>query len=231
MHSRIRATTSPKDTADNIRKQAYLLDFQKYSAFREAFSTKKQYPYSPQDLRFLTTKASIFLLSQFQEIYRKNDETILISNEISSQKRRTKRKSQTAYNLPTLGRTDITSMPAGYSTPFPPSFNGCDHCHKILATDDEKVILICGHGFHTECYNGMEKKCNHCLNYYKDGIWKNVDAFLSCLNSETNNDNLAEEENPDEQEDDSGEVENNQLNEGENLELDLRNKINEIDSW
>ena len=51
----------------------------------------------------------------------------------------------------------------------------------------------------------MEKKCKHCLNYYnKDGIWKNVNAFLSCLNSETNNDNLAEEENPDEQEDDSG---------------------------
>ena len=43
-------------------------------------------------------------------------------------------------------------------------------------------------------------------------------------------DDLAEE-NADEQEDDLEETENNQLNEGENLELDLRNKISEIDSW
>ncbi|CAG8459438.1 5199_t:CDS:2 [Scutellospora calospora] len=108
MHSRIRATTSPKDTADNIKKQAYLLDFHKYSAFREMFSTTKRYSYTPRDLKFLTTKTSIFLLSQFQEIYKKNEKTVLVSNKIPfSQKRRKKEEIPTTYNLPTLGEIDI----------------------------------------------------------------------------------------------------------------------------
>ncbi|RIB17746.1 hypothetical protein C2G38_2312491 [Gigaspora rosea] len=109
MHSRIRATTSSKDAADNIQKQAYLLDFYKYSAFREMFSTTKRYPYSPRDLKFLTTKTCIFLISQFQKIYRKNEETNLVSSKIPSPlKRRKKKELPTSYNLPTLGEIDIT---------------------------------------------------------------------------------------------------------------------------
>ncbi|RIB02682.1 hypothetical protein C2G38_2149885 [Gigaspora rosea] len=235
MHSRIRATTSPKDAADNIQKQAYLLDFHKYSAFREMFSTTKHYPYSPRDLKFLTTKTCIFLISQFQEIYRKNEETNLVSSKIPSPlKRRKKKELPTSYNLPTLGEIDITSMPTGYSTLFPPLFNNCDHCYKILNINDQTIILICGHGFHLECYNSMEKKCRHCLNYYKKGIWKNVNAFLNGLNSEKNFDKDLDDDAQEDTEEDnnnSEETEIDQLNRQESLELDLLNRISEINSW
>ncbi|RIB07650.1 hypothetical protein C2G38_2045838 [Gigaspora rosea] len=235
MHSRIRATTSPKDAANNIQKQAYLLDFHKYSAFREMFSTTKRYPYSPRDLKFLTTKTCIFLISQFQEIYRKNEETNLVSSKIPSPlKRRKKKELPTSYNLPTLGEIDITSMPTGYSTLFPPLFNNCDHCYKILNINDQTIILICGHGFHLECYNSMEKKCRHCLNYYKKGIWKNVNAFLNGLNSEKNFDKDLDDDAQEDTEEDnnnSEETEIDQLNRQESLELDLLNRISEINSW
>ncbi|CAI2174482.1 12108_t:CDS:2, partial [Funneliformis geosporum] len=72
MHSRIQTTTSQNDNADNIQNP---------------------------NLEFLTDKTSLFLLSQFQEIYRKNEETNLIS------------------------KMDITSMLTGYNTSFPPLFN------------------------------------------------------------------------------------------------------------
>ena len=40
MHSRIQATTTSNDSAENIRRQAFILDYHKDSAFREMFSTK-----------------------------------------------------------------------------------------------------------------------------------------------------------------------------------------------
>ena len=226
MHSRIRATTSPHDSAENIRRQVYTLDYHKHSAFREMFSTTNRYPYSPQDLKFLTNKTCLFLLSQFREIYKKNEETILISNQISSlKKRQTKKDLRTIYDLPTLGKLDTTSMPTGYSTP--PLSDGCDYCHVKLIVN-EGIILICGHGYHIGCYNRMDNKCEPCLNYYKDGISKNVKSFLKCLNTETNEpiDELREP-NDTVDEADSDE-EDGQLEIDEDLELDLRSKINEM---
>ncbi|CAG8676030.1 30007_t:CDS:2 [Racocetra persica] len=96
MHSRIRATTSSNDSAENIRRQALILDYHKYSAFREMFLTRTRYPYTPQDLKFLTNKTCLFLLSQFREIYKKNEETNSVSNKISSFKKRTKNLSTSA---------------------------------------------------------------------------------------------------------------------------------------
>ncbi|CAG8583274.1 26264_t:CDS:2, partial [Racocetra persica] len=109
--------------------QAFILDYHKDSAFREMFSTKTKYLYSPQDLKFLTNKMCLFLLSQFRKIYKKNEETSLISNKIPSLKKWTKKNLQTIYDLPTLGQLETTSMPSGYSTLSPPLFDGCDYCH------------------------------------------------------------------------------------------------------
>ncbi|RIB13033.1 hypothetical protein C2G38_2099406 [Gigaspora rosea] len=195
----------------------------------------KRYPYSPRDLKFLTTKTCIFLISQFQEIYRKNEETNLVSSKIPFPLKRQKKKElPTSYNLPTLGEIDITSMPTGYSTLFLSLFNNCDHCYKILNINDQTIILICGHGFHLECYNSIEKKCRHCLNYYKKGIWKNVNAFLNGLNSEKNFDKDLDDDAQEDTEEDnnnSEETEIDQLNRQESLELDLLNRISEINSW
>ena len=45
----------------------------------------------------------------------------------------------------------------------------------------EGTVLICGHGFHWDCYGRMEYSCRHCEEYYKTGINKNVSSFLQRL--------------------------------------------------
>ena len=126
------------------------------------FSTAEYYPYSTSDLEFLTDKASIFLLQQFCNIYKnKNTADSTISESPPSKKRRT-RKTQTKikHTSPVLGILDSTSLPTGYSTSFPPSPHGCDHCCKAL--DRDGTVLICGHGYYWSCYNVMENKSRHC---------------------------------------------------------------------
>ncbi|KAF0538417.1 hypothetical protein F8M41_007823 [Gigaspora margarita] len=49
IHSRIRASTTCKDNANDIQKQAYLLDANKHSAFKEAFMNTKYYSYLPSE--------------------------------------------------------------------------------------------------------------------------------------------------------------------------------------
>ncbi|CAG8690811.1 16751_t:CDS:2, partial [Dentiscutata erythropus] len=79
---------------------------------------------------------------------------------------------RTTYDLPTLGEINITSMPAGYSTPFPSSYNGCDRCHQLLSANNNEI-------------NDLEEEDGNRLN----------------------------------------------MNERENLELELQNKINEMNNW
>ena len=123
------------------------------------FSTTKQYPYSPRDLEFLTDKTCLFLLSQFCEIYRKHKTSSTTSVPPPSKKRRIKKNSKpTVYNLSTLGRVDSTSMPAGYSTPFSPSSDSCDYCRNSLDIGSGGIVLICGHGYHLNCYSKMGGK-------------------------------------------------------------------------
>lgn len=202
------------------------------------FSTTKQYPYSPRDLEFLTDKTCLFLLSQFCEIYRKHKETSsTISVPPPTKKRRIKKHSKpTVYDLPTLGRVDSTGMPAGYSTPFPPSSDSCDYCRNSLDIGNGGIVLICGHGYHSNCYSKMGGKCKYCLEYYKDGIWYNADAFVKRLNA--NVDRLTTDDlNEDEQRDDASEEDveefSNDLNIGENDRLvsNLQAKLSEINAW
>ncbi|RIB08461.1 hypothetical protein C2G38_2211592 [Gigaspora rosea] len=177
MHSRIRATTSPKDSANNIKLQAYILDYQKYSAFREMFSTTKRYPYSPQELKFLTNKTCLFLLSQFQKIYKNNNEANLIS---------------------------VTSMPAGFSTPFPPSFNNCDSCRKSLIINNSEYNV-----------NAFLKTLN------------------SEKHEEDLNEDDDQDDDDDDQDDtnNSEDRSSNRLNMEEDMELDLQNRIDEMNEW
>ena len=135
--------------------------------------------------------------------------------------------------LLTFGEVDITSMPTGYSTQFPPSSNSCDNCSKILDLVNEGIVLRCGHGYHSECYNEMERRCKHCLEYYKNGIQKNVNEFLKRLNMGT--DKLADDENENEKRDEHGPEEDPydqlKMDKKDNLLLALQKKINEINSW
>lgn len=173
---------------------------------------------------------------QFQDICKNNKEIDPVNNEPPpSKKQRIKKKvAQNAYRLPTFGKTDLRSMPMGYSTPFPPSSNGCDNCGKILNLSNEGIVLTCGHGYHSECYNEMERKCKHCLEYYKEGIQKNVREFLKRLNMGTDkltDDDLNEDEERDENDLEEEPYYQLKMDRKDNLSLALQKKIDEINSW
>ncbi|CAG8738238.1 23498_t:CDS:2, partial [Cetraspora pellucida] len=146
---------------------------------------------------------------------------------------------QTVYNYKKkiASKTNVVSMPARYSTPFPSSYNSCDCYHQLLTANNDKIVLICEHGYHIECYKKIEERCHYCLNYYKDGIWHNVDAFLECLNSEKNID-IKDLNNQDKNDQDNTADKNDLEKEGnrldmskkEKLDLELQNKIIEIDN-
>ncbi|KAF0557550.1 hypothetical protein F8M41_013315 [Gigaspora margarita] len=191
IHSRIRASTICKDNTNNIQKQAYLLDANKHSAFKEAFMNTKHYPYSPSELDFLTNKTY---------------EKVLL---------------------------------AGYHTTYPPIFNSCDHCYKLFEQDSDGTILIYGHGYHWNCYNQIEFKCKHCINYFKEGIWNNITAFVKRLEVEDKDkltkEDLEDDEDDENEDDDTNNLikdsENIEINEKEKIELDLQNAISKINMW
>ena len=58
--------------------------------------------------------------------------------------------------------------------------------------NDEGIVLICGHGYHINCYDMLEKRCKYCEDYYMKGISKNVDSFVERL--ERGPDTLTNEE-------------------------------------
>ena len=145
-----------------------VLDAQNYCELKDTFQKTKAYPYKPSSLDMLTEKTSLFLLDYFQEIFKNHGKSKLC-----------KSKKKLQCQLATLGETvDPKCLPTGYSTNIPPSPDSCDRCHKKL--DDGKV-LICGHGYHFECYQMLEYGCRHCEEYYKREIYSNVNSFLERL--------------------------------------------------
>jgi hypothetical protein len=199
---------------------------------------RRNYPFSSSDLDFLTDKACIFLLEQFCQIYKNHRSSIGDTTAPPPKKRRIKKNpTQAKYNLSVLGKLDPRSLPTGYSTEIPPSPSGCDHCCKALNTGDSGTVLICGHGYHENCYNEMERKCRICLEHFKREIWNNVNQFLKRLNGGW--DTLTSEDlNEDEQtkEDDSTAedeetVDDLKMDKRQNLTLALNRKLNEIETW
>ena len=121
-------------------------------------------------LEELTTKTSLFLLEYFHSIYNN-----IKNNNVAKKSR------NNSYKLPTLNaNVDLRSLPAGYHTSFPPNPESCDRCIKPFE-NDEGIILICGHGYHETCYNELYKRCKHCEDFYKKGVFNNVDSFIKRL--------------------------------------------------
>ncbi|CAG8534765.1 10072_t:CDS:2, partial [Dentiscutata heterogama] len=95
-------------------------------------------------------------------------------------------KNKKKFTLSALQLTvDIRNLPAGYHSSFPPTLNKCDACKKVLVETIEgnKIILICGHGYHLDCYKKNHNRCEHCIQYYKKGIFENVKSFIERLES------------------------------------------------
>src|SRR6185312_15845412 len=77
----------------------------------------------------------------------------------------------------------------------------CDDCHKPL---NDGEVLVCGHGYHHSCYATMEYCCHHCKEYFKKGIYYNVESFIKRLkkgpNTLTNEEKREREQEKEEQE-------------------------------
>src|SRR6185312_17396608 len=78
-------------------------------------------------------------------------------------------------------------------------------CFDSLSEKGGGTVLICGHGFHWHCYDKIEYGCQHCEQYYKNGIYKNVNSFLKRL--EKGAKNITEEDRIEEESQDSEETE------------------------
>jgi hypothetical protein len=194
MHSHIRSQTHKHSSAESIIQQAFIIDSQKHESFAKAFSTARRYPYTPAILNYLNKKTSCFLIDHFFSIYTNLNtcEPIFKKNKLAQ------------YKLPTLEETvDIKLLPSGYHTVHPPKLDQCDHCDKKFdqnIPEDDGVVLICGHSYHYNCFETLEKSCGHCTEFYKKGIFDNVKSFIKRLEADL--DKLTTDELENEEDDD-----------------------------
>ncbi|RIB16837.1 hypothetical protein C2G38_1479581 [Gigaspora rosea] len=198
------------------------------------FHTKKRYPYTPSNLEYLANKTSLFLLDYFHQVFR-HIKTVGNITDKSWKKQGKKKKEVLKYKLAALNEeVDVMFLPTGYSTSVPPSQELCDNCFKPLSEKGDSTVLICGHGFHWHCYDKMEYGCRHCEQYYKNGIYKNVNSFLKRLEKGANNiteeDGIEESQDSEETEEDTEEHEFIQERDERDV-LKLQNALEEVDKW
>lgn len=196
-----------------------LLDARNHCELKDTFEKTKAYPYKPSSLKLLTDKTALFLLDYFQEIFK---------NQGKSKSIKLKKKKTLQYELFTLRETvDPKCLPTGYSANIPPSPDACDHCRKKL---DDGEVLICGHGYHFECYQMMEYGCRHCEEYYKRGIYSNVNSFLERLERGPNvlTSEEKDEEVPVEENETVEEIETNKSHE---IHTKFLNALNSVNTW
>jgi len=134
------------------------------------------------------------------------------------------------YKLVTLDEiVDLRCLPTAYSTCTPPATDACDYCHQKL---DDGEVLVCGHGYHLECYQIMEYSCHHCEEYYKRGVYSNVNSFLNRL--EKGPAVLTSEEQADIEEnlaEDNETAEEVNLNKIQSTHVAFLNAINQVGTW
>jgi len=219
IHSKIRNNTTSLSTPEAIINQAYLLDLHDQTTIN-TFKNERTYPYTEPVLDELTTRTSLFLLNHFRSIY------------LNLGKSKLENPKKKLYKLATLDKiVDTRLLPAGYSTLYPPSINLCDHCKDLLGVSpNSNEVLICGHGYHVNCYNELEKRCKYCEEYYIKGINDNVTKFIKRLEkgpeilTDDDFDEVEEEEEEDDDDDDADVPVNN-------LNIDFDRELNLVNDW
>ncbi|CAB4393527.1 unnamed protein product [Rhizophagus irregularis] len=137
-----------------------------------------------------------------------------------------KKKKLKGYKLATLGKeVDLRHLPTAYSTSHLPQLGLCDQCGLQLNNNGE--ALACGHGYHPSCYG---RRCIYYENFYKNGIFENVNSFLKRIEKGKNTltqDDLDDENNEEEEEESSEEP----VNEQADVSATLEAAINNINYW
>ncbi|CAB4462985.1 unnamed protein product [Rhizophagus irregularis] len=188
--------------------------------FKDTFRKTRNYSYNLSTLKFLSDKTSLFLLNYFRNIFHnQNNSTPLYNNT------RKKEKKLRGYKLATLGKeVDLRHLPTAYSTSYLPKSGLCDNCG--LPLNNNGVVLACGHGYHPVCYG---RRCVYCENFYKKGIFENVNSFLKRVEKGTDTltqDDLDDEIN-EEEEEESEETADEEIDVSATLEA----AINNINYW
>jgi hypothetical protein len=164
----------------------------------------------------------LFLLNYFHLIYKNIGQSYSIN--LKGKKKIEK------YFLATLNeKVNLKLLPTGYHTAHPPKQNHCDKCNNtFLPIDQEIIVLICGHSYHESCYSNLHFNCSHCTEYYKKGIFNNVDSFNSTLMEDKNitieDDNELDETNDNEMDEESEITQ-------ENVAAEYLAAINAISEW
>ncbi|RIB10983.1 hypothetical protein C2G38_2204711 [Gigaspora rosea] len=117
---------------------------------------------------------------------------------------------------------DLRHLPTAYSTAHPPRPGLCDSCGRSLV-DENGMVFVCGHGYHNNCYN---EKCKHCEEFYKKGIFKNVQKFLTRI--EKGADTLIEEDLDDDDDDEENVEEESEEVEEVDISPKLIEEMNQI---
>ncbi|RIB01868.1 hypothetical protein C2G38_2229423 [Gigaspora rosea] len=172
----------------------------------------------------LIKKTSIFLLETFYSIYKNIGKTKFNKNKRN-------------FILSNLQQTvDIRCFPTGYHSSFPPTLNQYDACKQIFIETNESdaIILICGHGYHLDCYKKMDNKCKYCIQYYKRGVFDNVKSFVERLENDKKENTNDDDNNNDENDEDDENDEVNEsffLTEQDKINLKYQNAISNIQNW
>ena len=135
------------------------------------FINTKKYPYTKKNIDIMVKQTALFLIEFFQKIW---------SNSTSPQSTpqfTTESIKSISHKFFVLDEViKIGTLPTGYHTKSPPNPNiFCDanNCNINIEIDQLQLygkVLICGHGYHNECFQKMGFKCHHCLDYLIDGI-------------------------------------------------------------
>jgi hypothetical protein len=221
-HSRIRANTSSQSSSKNIRRQTLVLDDHEQTLV-DTFKKLNTYPYTKSNLDYLTNRASLFLITYFHSLYNKQNQTIIYNK-------------NNIYFAGLNQNVKLKNLPTAFHTSFKPSTDSCDYCQQKFTSNHDLtgLVLICGHGYHLNCYNIVGRNCKYCLEFYKDGVIRNVKTYVNRLEKITKNHNeILNEEIDDDNNEDEGNTYDINIVTSESVKIkeELDNALNQIINW
>ena len=119
---------------------------------------------------------------------------------------------------------DLHHLSTAYSMSHLPKSVLCDNCELYL--NDNGVVLACGYGYHLACYG---RRCVYCENFYKNGIFENVNSFLKRVEKGT--DMLTQDDIDDEVDEDEKEESEETTSEETDVSAALVAAMNNINYW
>ncbi|CAG8464012.1 21243_t:CDS:2 [Cetraspora pellucida] len=153
-------------------------DYEKHeNKFISSFLKTKQYLFSKPQLDSLVSNTSIFLLKFFTNFYQNQ-------NDFNIKKVKKNGRNKIEVYIPTIEKCFVKGiLPSAYHTDIPPNKEKLCDLQFCNITNSDITILLCGHSYHTSCFNNLNFTCNYCFQYYKSSIEKISNNFNTYLKS------------------------------------------------